>query len=297
MLKAIIKGSLTLTLILTLCLPTYAGVRLDAPSNSAFKSYMDYRCIKKTTSPQYAIQAGSITDGEGFRKYNDCYTVAVGTGWGAAVGSYIDVELSTGVVLHCVVGDIKANQHTDATNKQAFNGNVVEFIVDTHTLPTIAKNRGDVSFTSGKTGEVKSITVRDSAPIKDVSTMEAITTVAQQVIADEEVELPSVEVIETNEPACLIPEEPEVPVEVEGEEVVETSQEGVYKEEDEYDEDEYSQEGTYDDKDFMDYQVIGKYLASDGTYRIDYTLEGLIHEMTASEALYNCTTVGETLKI
>lgn len=144
----------------TLSIDVEAKEVYDVPTNSSFKAYMSYKAITNKDSKQYKLQQNCVTTEEGLRTYNGYYTVAVGTGFGASVGDYIDVELSSGKVLHCVIGDIKQNKHTDATNRQALhNGNVVEFIVDTGALEKKALSSGDISDIEGFEGYVKTITV------------------------------------------------------------------------------------------------------------------------------------------
>ena len=144
--------------------PVHAMEVYRVPSNSSFKSYMDYGTITDRKSKQYKIQAESETDENGLRTYKGYYTVAVGTGFGASVGECIDVQLSTGELLHCVIGDIKKNEHTDSTHMQvAHNGNVVEFIVDMHKLNHVARERGDISYIDGFEGYVKTVSVMGMA--------------------------------------------------------------------------------------------------------------------------------------
>lgn len=135
----------------------------DVPDNSSFKSYMDYHAITNTRSKQYKLQQQCVNDSNGLRTFDGYYTIAVGTGFGVGVGDYLDVKLSTGTLLHCVVGDIKQNAHTGSDNIQvAHNGNVIEFIVDTDCLHSEARSRGDISMIEGFDGDVDSVTVLGS---------------------------------------------------------------------------------------------------------------------------------------
>ncbi|MCM1234391.1 MAG: hypothetical protein NC489_30185 [Ruminococcus flavefaciens] len=162
------KYSLVLALILTCLLsePVYARETYSVPSNSSFKSYMDYGTITDRSSKQYKIQTLCETDDNGLRRYKGYYTVAVGSGFGATVGDYIDVNLSSDVTLHCVIGDMKKDEHTDAKNIQvSHNGNVVEFIVDAGILNSEARGSGDISDINGFEGYVKSVDVIGPANI------------------------------------------------------------------------------------------------------------------------------------
>lgn len=141
----------------------------ETPGNSSFKSYMDYKAITATNSKQYKLQTNCITNGEGLRTYNGYYTVAVGSGFGATVGDYIDVKLSTGALLHCIIGDMKQDGHTGSDNIQVtHNGNIVEFIVDITALNRKARMSGDISSIPGFEGDVVSVTVLGSANFEAV---------------------------------------------------------------------------------------------------------------------------------
>lgn len=115
------------------------------PPTTGFKSYMSYTAITKKSSPQYALQQLCTTDALGLRKYNDRYVIAVGTGVGGQVGTYIDLILENGIVIPCVIGEYKAVAHTDATNLISGNGCVSEFLIDSGSLYGPAKRAGDIS--------------------------------------------------------------------------------------------------------------------------------------------------------
>lgn len=162
MLRKVISKFLGLTLsllIISMPVTVNAKTTYDVPNNSDFKSFMDYRTITSTNSKQYQLQQKCVTTNNGLRIYNGRYTVAIGTGFDAKVGTYIDVHLSTGEVLQCIVGDIKKNVDTDATNMQvAHNGNIVEFIVDANELPKSVKSKGSISAIDEFSGYVDTIT-------------------------------------------------------------------------------------------------------------------------------------------
>lgn len=102
--------------------------------NPNFKAYMPYTAITNTASAQYKLLNGenAYTDSQtGARMVNGRYAIAVGSGYTSEIGDKIDVYLSNGVIIHCILGDVKADCHTDSTNTyNTYNGNVVEFIVD-----------------------------------------------------------------------------------------------------------------------------------------------------------------------
>lgn len=131
------------------------------PQTTSFKSYESYKAITKKTSPQYILQQNAVTGPYGVRLFDNCFMVAVGTGYNAPVGTKLLVELDTGVVLPCVVGDIKANIHTDATNMVGGHGDVLEFIVDIPNMDKSARRAGDMSAIDCFKGNVKKVTVID----------------------------------------------------------------------------------------------------------------------------------------
>lgn len=113
-------------------------------SANRFKSYMSYKAITRVDSPQHLLQEICVTDADGFRKCADRYVIAVGHGVGGQVGDCVDLILANGQVIYCVIGDYKANQHTDAANLTGKNGCCSEFIVDSSLLRKDIKNRGNI---------------------------------------------------------------------------------------------------------------------------------------------------------
>jgi len=95
------------------------------------KAYENYSAITNTLTPHYALEQVAHTDDHGFRIYDNRYLIAIGTYFKAPVGTYIDVELQNGVVIPCIVGDIKADVDTEENNVYSLScGCATEFIVD-----------------------------------------------------------------------------------------------------------------------------------------------------------------------
>ena len=109
-----------------------------------FKSYMSYKAITKSDSPQYMLQELCSTDMDGFRKCADRYVIAVGHGVGGQVGDCVDLILANGEVIYCVIGDYKQNKHTDKANLTGKNGCCSEFIVDVNRLREDIKKGGNI---------------------------------------------------------------------------------------------------------------------------------------------------------
>lgn len=156
--KRFIKSVILLMFIFCFKTEIHAETTYTVPSDNSFKAFMDYRTITSTGSKQYKLQELCSTDSLGLRVCDGRYTVAIGTGYKAPVGTYIDVLLEDGTVLPCIVGDIKQDCHTNATNMYVeHNGNAVEFIVDASKLDKAAKVSGSVGSISGFQGDVVSI--------------------------------------------------------------------------------------------------------------------------------------------
>ena len=116
--------------------------------NRGFKSYMPYTAITSQSSPQYILQNQYAYTGEfGIRKVEDRFCIAIGQFSNARVGTYVDLILENEIVIHCIVGDFKADIHTDSSNiVTGHNGCVSEFLIDSATLSAIAKKMGDISY-------------------------------------------------------------------------------------------------------------------------------------------------------
>lgn len=112
------------------------------PSYNGMKSYESFRAL--TRGAQGRLQGRAVTNADGFRMIDDRYMIAIGTRFGARTGQYVDLTLANGTVINCVVGDIKNNAHTDATNTFSANHCCSEFIVDTSMIKASVRG-GDVS--------------------------------------------------------------------------------------------------------------------------------------------------------
>lgn len=137
-------------------------IGLEVPDgDTRFKSYMDYRTLTNHRSDQWHLQEKAETDENGLRVYDGCYMVALGSYYSTTIGDKFRITLDTGVSFDAVLGDMKADCHTDYCN-QYFpmnNGqkNVVEFIVDVHELNDKARVMGDISYINGFKGNVTKI--------------------------------------------------------------------------------------------------------------------------------------------
>lgn len=124
-------------------------------------TYMGWQCITATSSNQYKLReaAGMNFDSEGYGKINDRFVIATTTTYGN-VGDYLDVKLTNGNIIKCVIGDIKSQGDAGCNEWGHQNGNnVIEFVVDkdswyssNHANPSIS----DEYFVSERTGDITS---------------------------------------------------------------------------------------------------------------------------------------------
>lgn len=137
-------------------------INCEVPENNTIKSYMDYRCITLKSSNQYKLQESlAYTDEIGLRMVNDRYCVALGSYYTTTVGQYVDIELENGAIIKGILADLKDDRHTDEKHQINPNGSVLEFVVDTDTLNTLAKKMGDISYVNGWNSKVVNIKVYD----------------------------------------------------------------------------------------------------------------------------------------
>ena len=141
--------------------PKAKNVDMDVPNgDTAFKSYMSYKAITNTASAQYKLQRKCWTDGNGLRRYKTYYVVALGSYYADHIGERFIIRTDEGNEFECIVGDYKADGHTDDMNQYTPMENrkcVVEFVVDTKHLDRKARKMGDISYIEGFSGNIKTI--------------------------------------------------------------------------------------------------------------------------------------------
>lgn len=137
------------------------GIEKDVPTNNSFKSYMDADTITSRNTDQYKLKAKYIIDEQtGIWTVDERYCIAVGSYYTQSIGTYIDVVMENGSTLNCILGECKRNRDTDHTNRQNLNGSVVEFIVNTSSMPSMVRKMGNCSYACEEMkGEIKSIIV------------------------------------------------------------------------------------------------------------------------------------------
>lgn len=127
-------------------------------SRKDFKSFMPYDAITSKSSMQWKLQQQATTNEDGIRCIDGIPMVAVGTGWGLKVGDIAIVTCENGNSFKVMVGDIKANRHTDEENKTTiFNGCRCEFIVDKNALDPTVRKMGNIATLDKYKGYVVNI--------------------------------------------------------------------------------------------------------------------------------------------
>lgn len=152
--------------------PGTTGTKTVKQGGHAWKPYARYTAITAKNSPQYRLQKIAKTDSNGLRYVYDPegvkrYCVALPVYWAggtyADIGRCFDVVMANGAVLHCCLGDIKKQEHSqDGAGRFGSRGELLEFQVDQKELPEIVRNAGDISKLGGDfEGEAKEIRVFD----------------------------------------------------------------------------------------------------------------------------------------
>lgn len=138
---------------------------------SYFKTWMDYRCITDKSSPQYKMVNNIsndwiYTDSEGFLRAigendlgipEDYYVIALGSYYGTNITNKYRITTNTGNVFYGILGDQKADYHTNSTHQYASMNDVVEFIVDTRKLNKDVKRMGSANVYMPLNGNIAKI--------------------------------------------------------------------------------------------------------------------------------------------
>ena len=97
-------------------------------------TWMDYKKVTSKQSRQYKLLNSdhASTDPEtGIRLVDGRYCIALGSGYTHEIGRYVDLVFEDGTILECILGDAKADEHTDETHRyHSVDGSVAEFVVD-----------------------------------------------------------------------------------------------------------------------------------------------------------------------
>lgn len=145
----------------------YTSLGVPTGVNTSFKTYMDWRCITNTASPQYKlIQKWGYRDENGFMRAeserdlgitDDYYLIALGSYYGTVMGTKYRITTDTGRIFYGMLADAKANIHTNSTNQYAKNNDVVEFLVDTRYLRSDVKRMGSANVYMPLNGNIAKI--------------------------------------------------------------------------------------------------------------------------------------------
>lgn len=121
-------------------LPGYKGYH-------GFKSYEPYSAITSRDTPQWRLRLAAKTDKRGLRRVDERICVALGSYFGTKVGQYFDLILKNGTVIPCIMGDEKADRHTDEKYHiyTVHSACCSEFLVDSRLLRRYIGGSGDVS--------------------------------------------------------------------------------------------------------------------------------------------------------
>lgn len=135
--------------------------------DSSFKTYMDYRCCGKNTKQRKLYNELSYIDNNGFVRcdgeedlgiIDDYYFIALGSYYGTNIGDKYKITTDNGNIIYGILGDAKADQHTNSTHQYAVNNNdVVEFLVHTPNLRKDVKQMGNANVYEPLSGNIVKI--------------------------------------------------------------------------------------------------------------------------------------------
>ena len=112
-----------------------------------FKSFERWQSITAKNTPHYKLQNEyAYTGDDGIRMVDGRYCIALGSYFTTAIGQYVDIVLANGTVIPCILGDQKADIHTDDLHIAHPDGSIVEFIVDMDVIASLARKMGNMSY-------------------------------------------------------------------------------------------------------------------------------------------------------
>lgn len=109
---------------------------VELVTNANKLTFMDYRMVTDTTSPQYRYRLEGNTGYLGIRKYKEYYQVAMGYKY-AQIGDKFRVTFNTGEQIRVIVADSKGDRYAHE------DGSQLEFIVNSDIIPSSAWLYGD----------------------------------------------------------------------------------------------------------------------------------------------------------
>ena len=142
----------------------------DDPDGHTWKPYARYWKITKEGSVEYKLRCMESTADNGLRIVQDPngvwrYCIALEPQWAGGrsvdIGRCIDIQMTNGAVLHCVLADVKTHEKSyKQEGRYGSRGELIEFIVDETKLPE--RVHGDISNVSKEfSGGIVSVTVLD----------------------------------------------------------------------------------------------------------------------------------------
>lgn len=144
----------------------------DDPDGHTWKPYARYWKITKEDSVEYKLRCMESTADNGLRIVKDPngvwrYAIALEPQWAGGksvdIGRCIDIQMTNGAVLHCVLADCKTHENSfKKEGRYGSQGELLEFIADESKLSQKVIDKGDVSYCGEEfMGGVVSITVLD----------------------------------------------------------------------------------------------------------------------------------------
>ena len=135
--------------------------------DSSFKTWMSWTAWDKNSSQYKFYKNNAYIDKNGFARCyadsefgipEDYYLIALGSYYGTSIGTKYRITLDTGNIFYGILGEFKADKHTNSTNQYAVrNNDIIEFIVDDSALIAQVRSMGSASAYLPLSGRITSM--------------------------------------------------------------------------------------------------------------------------------------------
>lgn len=114
---------------------------MPAKPHTTFKAYMRWTATSSNSAQYKLAEKATVDKDTAIMTLNGRYLVALGTRYAEYIGEEIDVVMENGTVIPVIVGDWKADIHTDEWNSaSSAKGDILEFIVSSNEEAGIVVN-------------------------------------------------------------------------------------------------------------------------------------------------------------
>lgn len=126
-------------------IPNPESISYSVPKlTQQYLTYEPYTAITAVSTPHYRLQQMAKTNKVGYRVYDNAICVALASSFGTKIGTIYNITFDDGKKMRAILGDNKADIHTDKKNQyrdatgvyDGSSGNIVEIIFDRTGFPS-----------------------------------------------------------------------------------------------------------------------------------------------------------------